>query len=62
MAVNDILAQGGDAQDFIVELPAGNVAYYPADILTEDEDPFLCTEIPIVEVGEGGGNIFIMSE
>jgi len=60
MAVTDILAQSGDAQDFILEIPAGNGAYVPADILIEDDGSLLVVEIP--EVVGGGGNIFIMSE
>lgn len=60
MAITDILAQSGDAQDFIVEIPAGNAGYVPADILLEDGGAFLCVEIPAATGGEG--NIFIMSE
>ncbi len=61
MAITDIVAQSGDAQDFVVEIPTGNAAYIPADILIEDDGAILCTEIPEV-TGGGGGNIFIMSE
>ncbi len=60
MAITDILAQSGDAQDFIVEIPAGNAGYVPSDILVEDDGALLCVEIPAVT--GGGGNIFIMSE
>jgi hypothetical protein len=60
MAINDILAQSGDGQDFIVEIPAGNPAYTPSDILAEDDGTLLCVEVP--EVTGGGGNVFIMSE
>ena len=60
MAIVDIVAQSGDGQDFIVEIPAGNGAYVPADILAEDDGSLLCVEIP--EVTGGGSNIFIMSE
>lgn len=63
MAILDILAQSGDAQDFILEIPAGNGAYVPNDILIESDGNFLCSETPlIVDQGGGGGNIFIMSE
>ncbi len=61
MAINDILAQSGDGQDFILEVPAGNAGYVPADILIEKDGSLLCVEVPEV-VGGGGGNIFIMSE
>jgi len=62
MALLDILALAGDGQDFILEIPAGNPAYTPEDILIgANEDPLL-SEIPLVVPGEGGGNIFIMSE
>lgn len=62
MAINDILAQSGDAQDFILEIPAGNGAYVPSDILVETDGSYFCSEIPEVVGGGGGGNIFIMSE
>ena len=62
MASVDILAQTGDGQDFIVEIPAGNAGYVPSDILVGTGEDFLCTEITIVVAGGGGGNIFIMSE
>lgn len=62
MAINDILAQTGDKQDFIVEIPVGNSSYTPDDILIEKNDNLLCTEFPLVIGGGGGGNIFIMSE
>lgn len=60
MAINDILAQSGDGQDFIVEIPAGNGAFVPSDVLLGSNGAFLCSEIPAVT--GGGGNIFIMSE
>lgn len=59
MAINDILAQSGDGQDFIVEIPAGNSGYVPADIVVEKDGVLMCVEIPAVT---GGGSIFIMSE
>jgi hypothetical protein len=63
MAFIDILGQSGDGQDFIVEIPAGNSGYTPADILLGSGGAFLCSEIPIVVPGSGGGgDIFIMSE
>lgn len=62
MAILDILAQSGDGQDFILEIPAGNGAYVPSDILTGAGEALLCVETPIVTGGGGGGNIFIMSE
>lgn len=62
MALNDILAQTGDGQDFIVEIPAGNSSYTPNDILLGASGVPLLSEIPLVVPGEGGGNIFIMSE
>ena len=61
MAITDILAQSGDAQDFILEIPNGNSGYVPNDILIGDTDPITCSEIPLV-TGGGGSNIFIMSE
>jgi len=60
MAILDILAQSGDSQDFIVEIPVGNGAYLPSDILLESDGSILCNEVP--PVTGGGGNIFIMSE
>lgn len=62
MAINDILAQTGDGQDFVIEIPAGNSSYIPNDILLGSNGAFLCSEIPVVEPSVGGGNIFIMSE
>lgn len=62
MAILDILAQSGDGQDFILEIPVGNGAYVPADILIESAGNLLCVETPLVVGGGGGGNIFIMSE
>ncbi len=59
MAINDILAQVGDGQDFIVEIPAGNASYTPEDVLLKSNGAILCAEVPAVT---GGGNIFIMSE
>lgn len=61
MAVTDIVASSGDAQDFVLEIPAGNASYTPADILVEADGTLLLAEIPLV-TGGGGGNIFIMSE
>ena len=60
MAIIDIVGQSGDAQDFILEIPAGNAAYVPADILIEDDGSLLCVEVP--EIVNSGSNIFIMSE
>ena len=63
MAMNDILAVVGETQDFIVEIPAGNSAYFPNDILMGTNETILCSEVPaIVASPQGGGNIFIMSE
>jgi hypothetical protein len=62
MAISDIVAASGDSQDFIVEIPSGNGAYVPSDILIESDGAFICTEIPEIIDGGGGGNIFIMSE
>lgn len=61
MAISDIVSTSGDNQDFIVEIPTGNIAYLPSDILSESDGSLLCIEIPVVE-NNGGGNIFIMSE
>ncbi len=61
MAINDILAQSGDGQDFILEIPAGNAAYVPSDVLLGSNGAFLCSEVPAA-ANQGGGNIFIMSE
>ncbi|MBP6858321.1 MAG: hypothetical protein KBC33_00605 [Candidatus Pacebacteria bacterium] len=60
MAITDILAQTGDGQDFLVEIPAGNPAFIPNDVLLGSNGAFLCSEIPAVT--GGGSNIFIMSE
>ncbi len=60
MAISDIVAMSGDNQDFIVEIPTGNVAYVPSDILVESDGAIICVEIP--ESSGGGGNVFIMSE
>lgn len=62
MALYDILAQNGDGQDFIVEIPAGNSSYTPDDILLGTNGVPLLSEIPVVVSVGGGGNIFIMSE
>lgn len=62
MAILDILAQSGDGQDFIVEIPAGNTGYVPEDVLFGSNGAFLCSEVPAVVNEGGGGNIFIMSE
>lgn len=58
MAINDIVVSAGDGQDFIVEIPAGNSSYVPADILVEKDGSLLSSEIP----AGTSGNIFIMSE
>lgn len=60
MAINDIVAASGDSQEFIVEIPAGNTAFVPDDVLIESDGSLLCTEVP--PVTDTGGNIFIMSE
>jgi hypothetical protein len=62
MAFIDIVAQTGDGQDFIVEIPVGNALYTPSDVLLGTGGVPLLTEIPVVVAGGGGGNIFIMSE
>jgi hypothetical protein len=62
MAINDIVAQSGDVQDFIVEIPTGNASFVPSDILLESGGALACSEIPEVVDQGGGGNIFIMSE
>ena len=62
MALTDIVAQSGDGQDFILEVPVGNGSYVPSDVLVETDGSFLCTEVPAVVNEGGGGNIFIMSE
>lgn len=59
MAITDIVAQSGDLQDFVVEIPTGNASYLPNDVLIGTDESILCSEIPAVT---GGGNIFIMSE
>ena len=61
MAILDILAQTGDNQDFIVEIPTGNSSNVPNDILIKEEDVLMCVEIPTAKP-PAGGNIFIMSE
>ncbi len=61
MALKDILAQSGDGQDFVIELPIGDTASRPKDILSEGGGTLLCSEVPAI-VNIGGSNIFIMSE
>ena len=61
MALLDILAQVGDPQDFVLEIPSGNGRFIPSDALIETSGSLLINEIPSV-TGGGGGNIFIMSE
>ncbi len=62
MALIDIVAQTGDEQDFILEIPVGNAGYMPSDILIGSGGVPLSVEIPIIVSGGGGGNIFIISE
>ncbi len=63
MASLDILAESGDGQSFVVEIPIGNASYVPNDILLQSSGALLCVEVPaVVNEGGGGGNIFIMSE
>jgi hypothetical protein len=50
MAINDILAQVGDAQDFIVEIPAGNASYTPEDVLLKSNGAILCADDQIKTV------------
>ena len=60
MALNDILAQAGDKQNFILEIPVGTLGT-PNDILVEaGSQGYPVDEIPAA--AGGGGNIFIMSE
>lgn len=59
MAINDILAQSGDGQDFVLEIPVGNSSYVPNDALLQSSGVLLCSEIPAVA---GGSNIFVMSD
>jgi hypothetical protein len=59
MAITDIVGQTGDLQDFLIEIPTGNISYVPNDCLIDSGEAILCSEIPQVT---GGGNIFIMSE
>ncbi len=60
MALEDILAQVGDGQDFIVEVPTGTL-YAPVDILVETDGSLLCVETPLITPG-GGGNIFVICD
>lgn len=62
MAIDDIVSPAGDGQDLLVEIPTGNGAYVPADILIETDEVLTCAEIPEIIDQGGGGNIFIMSE
>lgn len=55
MALVDILAQAGDGQDFILEIPAGNSAFVPIDVLLGSDGALLTAEIR-------NGNIFIMND
>lgn len=62
MALSDIVAQSGEGQDFILEIPTVVYAGSATDILIESGgSQFLLLETPLV-TGGGGGNIFIMSE
>lgn len=62
MALSDIVANTGDGQDFVIEVPTGNPSYVPSDIVLGSGGVPLCVEVPVVTGGGGGGNIFIMSE
>jgi hypothetical protein len=62
MALADIVCPAGDGQDFVLELPAGNANYIPSDVLLGVGGAFLCAEIPVVTPGNGGGNIFVISD
>lgn len=59
MAVVDILANVGDGQDFILEIPVG-VLGTPNDVLLGEGKGILLNEIPVVT--SAGSNIFIMSD
>jgi len=62
MALSDIVAQSGEGQDFILEIPTVVYTGSATDILVESNgSQFLLLETPLV-TGGGGGNIFIMSE
>lgn len=59
MALYDVLAQAGDGQDFIVEIPAGTLGT-PTDLLTgAGSDEFLLLETPLAS---GGTSIFVISD
>ena len=60
MAISNIVGQSGDLQDFIVEIPTGNISYVPSDTLIDSDESLLCSEIPAAT--GGGNNVFIMSE
>jgi len=59
MALSDIVAQAGDGQDFILEMPAGNSSYVASDILSEPGATAMCVEVPAIVAGTGGG-IFVI--
>lgn len=62
MAFTDILAQPGDAQDFILEIPAGTLGT-PSDIVVEaGSNALVLSEVPVITPGGGGGNIFVLSD
>lgn len=58
MALEDINFQEGDIQNFINEIPLGDLNS-PVDIVTEQNGTLLLLETPQIVPGEGG-NIFIM--
>lgn len=62
MALSDIVAPTGDGQDFVLEIQEGNASYVPSDVLLGVGGAFLCAEIPVVTPGNGGGNIFVISD
>lgn len=61
MALEDVIFQEGEGQDFILEIPSAVYSGSVTDILVEPSSTqYLLLEAPVV--AGGGGNVFIMSE
>ncbi len=59
MALTDVIFNGGEVQDFLVEIPTAVYSGSLEDVLMEESgSQTLMCEIPEAS----GGNIFIMSE
>lgn len=56
MALTDIVADSGDGQDFIMDIPAGDSGDVPSDVLAGVGGIPMCTEIP---AASSGGGVFV---